>query len=69
MASPEFVKGIDTGHSQCRRVGANYIDVRRRRLRLQVGTILCTYILKREDIAFRSRYYRYVIYVIPVCRI
>ena len=34
MASPEFVKGIYTGHSQCRRVGANYIDVHRRRLRL-----------------------------------
>ena len=42
MASPEFVKGIYTGHSQCMRVGANYIDVRRRRLRLQVGTI-CIY--------------------------
>ena len=37
--SPEFVKGIYTGHSQCRKVGANYIDARRRRLRLQVGTI------------------------------
>ena len=67
MASQELVKGIYTGHSQCRRVGANYIDVRRRRLRLQVGTIL--YILKREVIAFRSRDYRYVIYVIPACRI
>ena len=67
MASPEFVKGIYTEHSQCRRVGANYIDLRRRRLRLQVGTIL--YLLKREDIAFRIRDYRYVIYVIPACRI
>ena len=39
MASPEFVKGMYTGHSQCLRVGANFVDVRRRRLRLQVGTI------------------------------
>ena len=27
MASPEFVKGIYTGHRQCRRVCANDIDV------------------------------------------
>ena len=27
------------------------------------------YVLNREDIAFRSRDHRYVIYVIPACRI